>query len=48
MITTFQNLEKSLTKFSHQTDCMDHIKVGNDIVTFLTIILFVVVSVYLD
>jgi len=48
MITTFQDLEKFLTKISHQTDCMVHIKVGNDIVTFFTIKLFVVVSVYLD
>jgi len=48
MFTTFQDLEKSLTKFSHQTDNMDHTKVGNDMFTILTIIPFVVVSVYLD
>jgi len=37
MITTIQNLEKFREKYSHQGDCMDHIKVGNDMFTKITI-----------
>jgi len=37
MITTIQNQKKFREKYSHQGDCMDHTKVGNDIVTFLSI-----------